>query len=81
MPPVKNRAATAAVQTVATRADLPDHLADGPDADRVDEPEVALQREVVPEPLGLLVRVDVASHPGNERHVVEDRAVIVVQSQ
>lgn len=42
---------------------------------------VGLQRDVVAEPLGLLVRVGVAPHPGEQPGVVDDRPLGLVQAQ
>jgi hypothetical protein len=46
---------------------------------RVGQPRVALEHEVVAEPLGLLVRVDVAADVRQQRGVVEDRPLLVAQ--
>jgi len=46
----------------------------------VEEPNLALERQLVAEPLGLLVGVDVASHPCQERRVVHDLAVRRVEA-
>ena len=43
-------------------------------------PEVALERSLVAEPLGLLVGIDVAPHPRHERAVVQGVAFIVCQA-
>jgi hypothetical protein len=42
-------------------------------------PEVGLQRHLVAEPLGLLVGIDVAAYPDQERGVVDDLTVGLVQ--
>jgi hypothetical protein len=43
-------------------------------------PEVGFQCHLVAEPLGLLVGVDMAAHPGQERGVVDNLAVGLVQA-
>ena len=66
-----------AVQERTSRAEVLQHEA-GPGV--VDEREVGFEREVVPEPLRLLVGVDVTSHPREERGVVDRHALRLVQA-
>ena len=72
---------TSPVQPVPASADLPHHLTRRADADRVNQAEARLQGQVVPEPLRLLVRIDVTPDPDDERYVVQDRPVVVAQTQ
>jgi hypothetical protein len=46
----------------------------------VDLAEIRLERHVVAEPLRLFVRVDVTAHPGEQRRVVDDCTVLLVQT-
>ena len=57
-----------AVQERTSRAEVLQHEAR---PGMVDEREVGLERQIVTEPLRLLVRVDVAAHPREERGVVD----------
>jgi hypothetical protein len=50
------------------------------DRAEVGMPEVGLQRHVIAEPLGLLVGVDMASHPGQQGRVVHDLLVGFVEA-
>jgi hypothetical protein len=43
--------------------------------------ELDLKRRVVAEPLRLLVRVDVASHPGNQSRVVDNLSFGLIQAK
>jgi hypothetical protein len=47
----------------------------------VRETGIGLQRELVAEPPGLLVGVDVAAHPGQQGHVIHDGALVLVEPQ
>jgi hypothetical protein len=70
-----------AVRAVVAGADLAHHRPEGPNADGIDEAELGFEGEVVPEPLCLLVGVDVAAHPRNQRHVVQSGPVVVRQAK
>ena len=65
-----------AVQERTSRAEVLQHE---PRPGVVDEREVGFERQIVPEPLRLLVRVDVAAHPCEERGVVDRHALRFVQ--
>ncbi len=66
-----------AVQERTSRAEVLQHEA-GPGM--VHEREVGLERQIVPEPLRLLVGVDVTPHPREERGVVDRHALCLVQA-
>ena len=47
-------------------AEVAQHVLDPDQTDGVDEPQVTLECPLIPEPLGLLVRVDMAADPGEQ---------------
>jgi hypothetical protein len=47
----------------------------------IDTPEVSLERQVVAEPLRLLIGIHVAAHPGEQGCVIHDHTVGLIQAQ
>ena len=63
------------------RAEVAEHEAPAARPAHVDLSRVALERDVVAEPLGLLVGVGVAADPGEQPGVVDDHALGLVEPQ
>ena len=61
--------------------EAPQHEAHSLRAREVDAPGVALHREVITEPLGLIIRVDVTADPCQETHVVQDVELGLVEPE
>ena len=65
----------------ATRAQMARHVLQRRGPGGVDEPEVALKSEVITEPLRLLIGVDMAAHPDNQRGVIKTRTGSLVEAK
>jgi hypothetical protein len=81
-PRQESKAETEPLERRSPRAEVTDKKGDlGPRAIEVDERDSRLHHELVPEPRRLLVRIDVAADPREQRRVVDDCTFLLIHLQ